>query len=385
MDQSKRTTVALLGLFVGSGCSALIYEIVWLQQLGLVLGATSVSLAILLTSFMGGMCLGSLALPRLVSATRHPLRVYAVLELLIGICGVAILWGMPIVSRVYCSFALPGSGDLLARALVALTLLLPPTILMGATLPAIARWVKSSRLELSQLGFFYGANTFSAVLGSLLAGLCLLPFFDVVVATCVAAAINLCVAAGAWMLAERSCGTSRWEGEAPAEPNLSTQRTARREPRPPFALVPYLVIGLSGLTALGAEVVWTRWLGLLFGPTTYTFSILLAVFLLGLGAGSWGGAWLARRVRSPGVALSVAQLLLMAAIPFGAFMIVDVLPYWLHARDADQSLLTRMSLDVIRALAAFMPATLLWGASFPLAVATVADDRRDSARLVGGL
>lgn len=66
-------------------------------------------------------------------------------------------------------------------------------------------------------------------------------------------------------------------------------------------------------------------------------------------------------------------------------MIVDVLPYWLHARDADQSLLTRMSLDVIRALAAFMPATLLWGASFPLAVATVADDRRDSARLVGGL
>lgn len=77
MDQSRRTSVALLALFVGSGCSALIYEIVWLQQLGLVLGATSVSLAILLTSFMGGMCLGSLALPRLVSATRHPLRVYA--------------------------------------------------------------------------------------------------------------------------------------------------------------------------------------------------------------------------------------------------------------------------------------------------------------------
>ena len=383
MDQSKRTTAVLLGLFVGSGCSALIYEIVWLQQLGLVLGATSVSLAILLTSFMGGMCLGSLALPRLVSATRHPLRVYAVLELLIGVCGVAILWAMPFVSSVYCSFALPGRSDLLARALLALTLLLPPTILMGATLPAVARWVRASREGLSSLGFFYGANTFGAVVGSLLAGLCLLPFFDVVVATCVAAAINVSVAVGAWMLAAQSNCNPNWDGEARAEPVIVD--SARREPRRPVASTPYFVIGLSGLTALGAEVVWTRWLGLLFGPTTYTFSILLAVFLFGLGAGSWGGAWIARRVRSPGIALAISQLLLIAAIPFGALMIVNVLPYWLHDRDVSQSLLTRMSFDVIRALAAFLPATLLWGASFPLAVATVADDRDDSASLVGGL
>lgn len=389
MDQSKRTTAVLLGLFVGSGCSALIYEIVWLQQLGLVLGATSVSLAILLTSFMGGMSLGSLALPRFVSTERHPLRVYAVLELLIGVCGLAILWAMPLVSSVYCSLALPGSGDLFARALVALTLLLPPTILMGATLPAVARWVRSSREGISSLGFFYGANTFGAVLGSLLAGLCLLPFFDVVVATCVGVAINVSVAAGAWMLA-RTTKASRWpSGPGPVTINNSTPCNGVGGLTPPgspgFAFAPYIVLGLSGLTALGAEVVWTRWLGLLFGPTTYTFSILLAVFLLGLGIGSSGGAWIARRVRSPGVALAISQLLLMAAIPFGAFMIVNVLPYWLHARDVNQSLMTRMSLDVIRALAAFLPATLLWGASFPLAVATAADERRDSASLVGRL
>lgn len=389
MDSSKRTAAVLLGLFVGSGCSALIYEIVWLQQLGLVLGATSVSLAILLTSFMGGMCLGSLALPSLVSAARHPLRVYAVLELLIGVCGLAILWAMPFVSSVYCSFALPGSGDLMARGLFALTLLLPPTILMGATLPAVARWVRASREGLSSLGFFYGANTFGAVLGSLLAGLCLLPFFDVVVATCVAAAINLSVAVGAWMLAatNQASGVSSGPGpiadEIPSSNEIVGELTLPRSSG--SAIVPYLVVGLSGLTALGAEVVWTRWLGLLFGPTTYTFSILLAVYLLGLGIGSWGGTWIARRVRSPGAALAISQLLLMAAIPFGAFMIVSVLPYWLHAREASQPLLTRMSLDVIRALAAFLPATLLWGASFPLAVATAADERLDSANLVGRL
>src|ERR1700683_3619856 len=78
----------LLVLFVGSGCAALIYEIVWFQLLQLVVGSTAVSLGVLLGTFMGGMCLGSLCLSPLISPTRHPLRVYASLELLIGIIGV---------------------------------------------------------------------------------------------------------------------------------------------------------------------------------------------------------------------------------------------------------------------------------------------------------
>src|SRR5271155_5833193 len=89
----------LLVLFVGSGCAALIYEIVWLQLLQLVIGSTAVSLGVLLATFMGGMCLGSLLLPRLISARRHPLRVYAVLELLIGAVGLMVLYGMPSVER----------------------------------------------------------------------------------------------------------------------------------------------------------------------------------------------------------------------------------------------------------------------------------------------
>lgn len=409
MDDRKQTTAVLLGLFIGSGCSALIYEIVWLQQLGLVLGATTISLAILLTSFMGGMCLGSVLLPRWVSAVWHPLRVYAVLELLIGACGLAALGLMPQISRVYCAFGAPGSNDLTARAVLALTMLLPPTICMGATLPAIARWVRSTPAGLSGLGFFYGANTFGAVLGSLLAGLYLLPVFDVVVATSVAAAINVGVAVVAWRLARgEQCGyvadavrplgitcsqtTALFGSDSsmarfPEFQDGPNAEAVRHHDEPSSAMrgMVHFVVGCSGLTALGAEVVWTRWLGLLFGPTTYTFSILLAVFLLGLGLGSWGGAGLARRLRFPGLALAASQWLLMAAIPFGAFMIVSVLPYWLQARDAHQSLTMRMSLDVLRALAAFLPATLLWGASFSLAAATLADARRDSARLVGGL
>src|SRR5437870_7602461 len=92
---------SLLMMFVGSGCSALIYEIVWFQLLQLVIGSSAVSLGVLLGTFMGGMCLGSIALPRFVSRRFHPLRVYGLLELGLGIFGIALLFGMPSVDRVY--------------------------------------------------------------------------------------------------------------------------------------------------------------------------------------------------------------------------------------------------------------------------------------------
>src|SRR5437762_10964738 len=127
----------LLVLFVGSGCAALVYEIVWLQLLQLVIGSSAVSLAVLLGTFMGGMCLGSLLLPRLVSPRRHPLRVYALLELGIGAVGLLILVSMPLVGGVYTTWAGEGTAGIVFRAVIAGICLLPPTMLMGATLPSI--------------------------------------------------------------------------------------------------------------------------------------------------------------------------------------------------------------------------------------------------------
>src|SRR5271165_4443017 len=115
----------LLLLFVGSGCAALIYEIVWLQLLQLVIGLTAVSLGVLLGTFMGGMCLGSLLLPRLISSRAHPLRVYAFLELGIGLIGILVLFGLPWVGQVYTAFAGPGVAGMLLRGVVAGVCLLP--------------------------------------------------------------------------------------------------------------------------------------------------------------------------------------------------------------------------------------------------------------------
>src|SRR5215218_2014953 len=131
---ARRVLPALIVLFVGSGCAALIYEIVWFQLLQLVIGSSSISLGILLGTFMGGMCLGSLLLPRLIAARQHPLRVYAALELGIAILAVIILAGMPLVGGIYTAWVGQGIAGIVFRGLVAGICLLPPTILMGATL-----------------------------------------------------------------------------------------------------------------------------------------------------------------------------------------------------------------------------------------------------------
>src|SRR5438105_10118101 len=102
---SRRSQPLLLLLFVGSGCAELIYEIVWFELLQLVIGSSAISLSILLGTFMGGMCLGSLALPRAISARQHPLRVYAFLEIGIGIIGLLVLIGMPLIGGAYTAWA----------------------------------------------------------------------------------------------------------------------------------------------------------------------------------------------------------------------------------------------------------------------------------------
>ncbi len=360
-----------LFLLAGSGCAALIYEIVWFQLLQLVIGSSAVSLGLLLAAYMGGLCLGSAALPRVLASAAHPLRVYALLEPGIGAFGLLALFGVPLVAKIYIAGATSGLAGLVLRGVVAAVCLLPPTVLMGASLPAIARWVEATPKGVSWLGLFYSANIAGAVVGCLLAGFYLLRVHDMAVATYTAAAINVTVAVVAWSLAGRA---------------MVPGATAKRMPvarRAPGAALIYAIIALSGLTALGAEVVWTRLLSLLLGATVYTFSIILAVFLIGLWAGSSAGSFFARRTQNPRLALAATQLLLAAAIFWTAFNIADVLPYW----PVDPLLTTNpwfnFDLDLTRCLRTILPATMLWGASFPLALAAAAGEREDPGRLAG--
>src|SRR5262249_26045627 len=155
--------------------------------------------------------------------------------------------------------------------------LLPPTLLMGATLPAIARWVEATPTGVSWLGFFYGSNIAGAVFGCLLAGFYLLRVHDMSTTTLVAVAINFAVALAGLVLSRR----------APHRPPLVAPRESDGSAAFDRGVnATYVAIALSGLAALGAEVVWTRTLSLMLGASVYTFSIILAVFLIALGFGS---------------------------------------------------------------------------------------------------
>ena len=290
--RSRRLLPVLLLLFVGSGCAALIYEVVWFQLLQLVIGSSAISLAVLLGTFMGGLCLGSLGYSRVASARHHPLRMYALLEAAIGVIGLLVLVGMPVVGSAYSSWAGPGTLGVVLRALAAGVCLLPPTLLMGATLPALSRWIEMTPRGVSWLGFFYAGNTAGAVIGSVLAGFYLLRVYDLTTATLVAFALNAAVAAAAFLVASISAYDPLRIQAAADRPDVAGG-TGAAGPAPALAgarLVEqrtiFLAIALSGFTALSAEVVWTRLLSLLFGGTTYTFSLILAGFLLGLGLGS---------------------------------------------------------------------------------------------------
>jgi spermidine synthase len=360
----------LILLFIGSGCAALIYEVVWFQLLQIVIGSSALSLGVLLGTFMGGMCLGSLLLPRFVHPVAHPLRVYAVLELTIALFGGLLLIAVPLVDDLYAL----GGGHIAVRLALASSCLLPPTMAMGATLPAIARWVDSSPAGVAWLGGFYAGNLAGAVAGTLLAGFYLLRVHDVVVATAVAAALNATVAAAAWAMARRM--------ETVDGNDVGRRFPGRAETTTPDVI--FVVIALSGATALSAQVVWTRLLSLSLGATVYTFSLILAAFLVGLGLGSALGAALSRRPRvSSRVALGWCQLLLCLAIVWAAYVLTALIPFWPISDEIARVPWRLFQHDLLRALIVVLPGALLWGASFPLALASIAAPGEDPGRLAG--
>jgi len=378
----------VVALFAGSGGAALMYEIVWLQLLQLVVGSSTVSMGVLLGTYMGGLCLGSLAAPRLVRRAVAPLRLFACLELAVAAMAVLILFSMPLIGRLYAAWGGEGASGVALRGLFAGACLLPPTLAMGAALPVVARSVETTPRGVAWLGWIYAANIGGAVVGALFAGFYLLRVYDSAIATYAAASLNVIVAAGAALIDRR----------LPARPALPATPALPRPlalpgPSAQPARAVYAAIALSGFCALAGEVVWTRLLALQFGATVYTFSIVLAVFLVGLGIGGAAGSLLVGRVRRHDITFGVCQWLAALGTAWSGLVLAAVLPYW-PAAISPADIWATFRLDISRSLVALLPPALLWGASFPLALAAAASRRRrltgeaeadGSARIVAGV
>jgi len=355
----------VLASFAASGCAALVYQVVWLEQLGLALGSSAVSLGVLLATFLGGLGAGSLLATRF-PATARPLRRFAQLELLTGALGLATLVTIPLLGSLYVAGA--GSLGFVLRLVVTALALLPATLVMGATLPAVAPWVRST----PWLGLCYAANAAGGAVGAVLAGFYLLRVHDVYAATAAAVALNLLAALAAAALAARAPPSVVAGAPAPA-PAARTGTSI------------YVVAALSGFTALAAEVLWTRQLSLLLGGTVYTFALIVGVFLLALALGSAAGVSIGERYR-PRIALAACQWLLCLALAAAACALARSLPYWPLDVTLASTAEAALELDLLRVAWVALPATLLWGASFPLALAALAAETRAPAqRLVARL
>ncbi len=348
----------LLPLFVLSGAAALVDEIAWFQLLSLHAGGTSRSMAIVLATFMAGLGLGAIVVPRRLAARLHPLRACAALEVGIGLSALVLPVLFPLASR------LPVPLDSVAFAL----LLLVPTLAMGATLPLAARALGNGRRAARQVSWLYAANTLGGVIGCLAAGFWLLRVHDTGVAVRVAAGLNALAAAWALLLAAGS--------------GVRNDERARSPVRhPPLDQSPLVVACLSGVTALAAEVVWTRLLGLLLGGTTYTFSLILACFLVGIAI----GAALAGALSPPRPWLAWCQAALVPAIAFGAWAAGVGLPAWPVNPRLAATPWIQLQIDFVRCLVVVLPAAILWGASLPLTVAAVARGGADASRAAGAV
>lgn len=354
----------LLPLFFASGAAALVYEVTWFQLLSLHAGGSARAAAMVLATFMAGLGFGSLLVPRWVPRTTNPLLACAGLEALIALFGLAMPWAIAAVG------GLPHSLHAAGFAL----LLLVPAAAMGGTLPLTARTLGSGPAAARRIGILYAANTLGGVVGCLAAAFWLLRVHDTLVAGVVAAGLNGLAALAAVGLA------GRWS--APPLAAIEEAVGAGSAPaRRGFSAAVLVVAAVSGATALAAEVVWTRLLALLLGGTTYTFSLILAGFLVGIAIGSGAAAAL----RPPRAWLAWCQAALVPAIAHGAWAAGAGLPAWPVNPALAPTPWVQLQIDVVRCLVAVLPAAILWGASVPLAVASLSRANGAPARAAGAV
>jgi spermidine synthase len=291
LKKSRRSLLLVAVCFTLSGAAGLIYEVLWMRMLGLVFGATTIAVSVVLAAFMGGLALGSAWAARVASRIRRPLRTYAWIEIAIGLYALAVptaFRAIDYLDAIVWQRIHPGAFSFaIARFLLAAIVLLIPTALMGATLPmivaAIRRYGVTAPRTISRL---YGLNLIGAIVGTLGGGFVLLPKFGMRATIFIAALTNVVIGVLVLLVAPR---TSVPNTDIPSE--VAARDVTTNESR---ALDAPLDRGLwfgcafmSGFVTIGMQVVWSRILSMIIGSSTYAFTMVLALFLAGLAIGAW--------------------------------------------------------------------------------------------------
>lgn len=373
--------IGLLALFLASGFAGLIYQSIWSHYLALLLGHAAYAQALVLATFMGGMGLGAALVAQAGHRWRNLVRGYAVVEILLGIAGVGFHFAFVPIYDLTLEQILPLlSGGAVSDGVkwgIAATLVLPQSILLGASFPLLSAGLMR-RIPHAQgriLGSLYFTNSMGAALGALCATFILLPLAGTPGALQVAGGINLLIGVIAWVLG--------------SDPERAGARPMRRAPPPvdrtaawgspltrAFLIAMLAATFLSSAASFVYEIAWIRMLSLAVGTTLHAFELMLAAFIGGIALGS---LWIRRRIdgyREPMIPLAVVQLtmglfalLSLAVYAAGAFEWVSALMEVLPRTDTGYRL---YNVGIaVAAIVIMLPAAFFAGATLPLFTAVL--------------
>jgi len=384
--------IVLLCFFL-SGFSGLLYEVLWLRMLILIFGSTTIAVSTVLTSFMGGLALGSYLFGRIMDSRKRPLFLYGLLEGAIGLYAMMIPWLFSMLIPAYRvlweSFHLNFLGFTLVQFLLVSVVLVIPTTCMGATLPILSKWAVQQENTLGvTIGRLYALNTFGAVIGTAFSGFILLPLLGVYKTLGIAVAVNLLVALSIFILIRRS----PFPSDPQTSPSFSKEEPGR--PKPSFisplpkkviwAVV--LGISLSGFVSMIYEVAWSRTLSLLVDSSVYGFTIMLTTFLVGIALGSYFFSRKVDSIRFQGFVWAWLQIGI-GVFAFLSLLFFQELPYWylLLFRSLGRSINLLLTGKFVLAFFIMLAPTLFMGAIFPLTIKIYTSNISRISRMVGNI
>ena len=378
-------------IFILSGASGLIYQVIWMRQLTLIFGSTVFATSTVLTAFMAGLALGSYYFGRKIDeSTQSPLRIYALLEA--GIGAFCLVWPLILTAlgAIYVLIHRNVTSEFYTLSLIRFVLtvgvILIPSTLMGGTLPVLTRFFVKRLEQLgTNIGILYALNTFGAVVGTVAAGFFLIEALGIRWTLGIGIAINFSVAAVALALAQKASGTedvsNQQENLVEETEILQSTNTESREPMADSHLALW-AIGISGFCALAYEVLWTRIMVFFLGSTTYAFATMLAAFLFGIALGSMVFSRWVDRIKQPIAVFGTVQL------GIGLFALI-LMPAFEELYGMSQAFQSTFGASRFWAffscfLVMCLP-TFLMGASFPLVTKIYTGSARQLGKSIGNV
>ena len=367
-------------VFFLSGACALAYQILWIRLFGLVFGGTVISMSVVVAAFMGGLALGSRIIGKYAARVGNRVRLYGILEIILGGTGLLVFYGISLLSRFIYSLPMDIHADtvtgIIIRLVLSFAILIVPTFIMGGTLPVLIRAITSEKKDIIvNTGLLYAFNTLGAMTGAFLVGFVLIRYLGLTRTNFLAVTVNILMGVVALLV------SGRFQSEPDIEPGKkSSGKSTRKDKGIRFVVT----LAVTGFTGLALEMVWMRMILLVANNTIYLYTIVITMVLFGLGL---GGLLLPVLVPSRmRTERTFGYILAGTAIAIAAGFILFPLTTYIGFNISSALYITFTRLSILTAtlvlLLGFVPVFLM-GLSLPIGVGLYAREIRELSSRVG--